>query len=56
MDRYTAYICLDCALQGLIIYGLASYGYLNDEIMLGVAVAVTGMATKPLLAMLMKEM
>ena len=56
MDAYTAYICADCVIQGIIIYLLAVNGFLGDAMILGVAVAATGMVTKPVLAMVMGAM
>ena len=52
-ERVQRLLCVDCALNGLIVYLLMREQYITDPMQVGITVAVLGMITKPILNSLM---
>lgn len=52
---YMSYICVDCALQGALIFVLLEYTkLLRTSLHVGIAVAVVGMISKPIVTQITK--
>ena len=42
------FVCVDCVLEGAVIYFLLTNGYLQSAESIALAVAILGMVTKPI--------
>lgn len=52
---YMSYICLDCTVQGAIIFALLEYtNLLPNSLYVGIAVAIVGMVSKPIVTQITK--